>query len=125
MEYLLDTCSLIEILEDRSGAGKIEGLLETGDRIGISFVTAVEFLTKAPAKARRRFLALIEEGVMDLHDLAGAGDAAAVAEIRNRAGLRTPDAMILRTAAARGMTLITGDTDLARRGKPFCRILTA
>ncbi len=103
-----DSCIIIDFLNDRPEAARL--LTEVRWRL-ISVLVRTEVLAGAVTdQERREAMALLANfQVVDV-DTAIADDAA---RLRQQHRLKTPDAIIAATAAARGLPLFTRDAGLA------------
>lgn len=120
--HLWDTNILVDWFARRGSFEEVRAIfMEEGERATISWICAAEFLVKATKSEAAHLNEILLSGELKIVDEFNFSLLEVVAEARRETGLPLPDSIILATAKQQGLTLITRDGELSRRGRGFHR----
>ena len=123
LNLLLDTNIIIDWYTNGPSSAYLgKWIKETETKLYTSIICAIEFLSKAKRPERDSFYSLINKKEIALYPLIYLHEASAIAEIRTKTGLKTPDAIIVNTAKENKCTLVTRDKEIYEKAKKICSI---
>ena len=123
MNLLLDTNIIIDWYTNGPSVSFLEEKINQGGvELSTSIICAIEFLFKAKEKEQKSFNSIISKKEIILYGLGGIDSANAIADICQRTGLKTRDAIILHAALTNNCVLITRDKEFYQKGRVVCTI---
>lgn len=88
----------------------------------ISFISVIEFLSKADNNAEKILTKVIQSNELTVIYIDSIEILKGIASIRVKTGLKIPDAIILSSARENDLLLMTRDKELYNKGSKCCRI---
>lgn len=114
--YLLDTNVLIAWFNKLGDYEFLEELIDTpGVRLYTSVICIAEFHVGCTAADARRLKNILDRGEIGVIPFDKVSVAESAADLRNKHGLKMPDAIVAATAKERHLTLFTFDRELTAK----------